>query len=83
MTTAFSHAADGDLRASFLAQPLGCILALGAAAGFWGAVHVAATGSQLGTVCARLLQPRALWGLAGAAAAAWAYKYATWPSGTP
>ncbi len=80
MTTAFAHAADGEFRASFLSQPLGFMLALGAAAGFWGAVHVAATGSQLGTVSARLMQPRALWVLAGLAAAAWAYKFATWPS---
>lgn len=83
MTTAFAHAADGNFRAAFLAQPLGCVLSLGAAAVFWGAVHVATTGSQLGTVSARLLKPWALWGFAGAAAAAWAYKYATWPAAAP
>jgi hypothetical protein len=53
-------------------------MAIGTAAMFWGAVHVAATGSQLGQVSARLLTPGVLWVLAGAAAAAWAYKYATW-----
>ncbi len=78
MTTAFARAADGDLGKSFLTQPMGCILALGTSAGFWAAVHVAATGSQLGMVCARLLRPRLLWGVAGAATAAWAYKIATW-----
>jgi hypothetical protein len=80
MTTAFAHVAHGNFAAGFRAQPLGGLLALGAAAGFWGAVHIAATGSQLGTFSARLLRPRVLWVLAGAAAGAWAYKYATWPT---
>jgi hypothetical protein len=80
MTTAFSHVAHGEFVAGFWAQPLGSVLALAAAAGFWGAVHVAVTGSQLGAYSARMLRPRVLWGLAGAAAAAWAYKYATWPT---
>lgn len=78
MTTAFSHAADGNLLAAVRAQPLGGVLAVGAAAAFWAAGHIAVTGSHLGSSCARLLRPGALWWGAGAVAAAWAYKYATW-----
>jgi hypothetical protein len=78
MTTAFAQAANGDLLASVRSQPMGALLSLAMAAGFWAAVHVAVTGSHLGSVCARLLRPGVIWAVAGAVAAAWAYKYATW-----
>jgi hypothetical protein len=78
MTTAFALAADGQLGTAFRVQPMGCTLVLATSMGFWAAVHVAVTGSQLATVCARLLKPGLLWGVAGATAAAWAYKCATW-----
>ena len=80
MTTAFAHAVRGRLGEAFVAQPFGLLLALGTAAGFWGGVHVALTGSQLGRVCGRLVAPRVLWTLVALAAAAWAYKWATWPA---
>jgi len=58
----------------------GFLLALGAAAGFWVALHITLTGSQLGRTCARMMTPRVLWAMAGLLVAAWAYKYVTWPT---
>jgi hypothetical protein len=80
MTTAFSYAVRGRLGEAFLAQPFGLLLALGTVAAFWGGVHVFLTGSQLGRLCGRLAAPRVLWTLVALAAAAWAYKWATWPA---
>lgn len=80
MTTSFAHAADGDLLGSLLTQPMGMLLAVGTATGFWMALHVALTGSRLGAVAGALLRPRALWTIAGLAALAWAYKFVTWES---
>ncbi len=74
MTTAFAHAADGNLFKSFVVQPFGSVLALLTAGGFWAAVHVALTGSRVGDLCGTLLRPRVMWAVAGAAALAWAYK---------
>jgi hypothetical protein len=79
MTTAFAHAADGSFAASFAAQPMGLILALGTAMVFWGSLHVAIFGSAVGQFAARMVQPTTLWIFGGAAAAAWAYKIVTWP----
>src|SRR3954465_7753926 len=45
MTTAFAHAAHGDLWASFLAQPMGCVLAIVTAMMFWVSLYITATGS--------------------------------------
>lgn len=78
MTTAFAHAADGRVWASARAQPMGMVLAVGSAGAFWGALHVAATGSRLGRVGATMLGGRGLWALAILGAAAWAYKVLTW-----
>lgn len=77
MTTAFAHAAEGELSKSFVAQPGGLVLAVGAAATFWAGLHVAATGSRLGHMFARLLTPR--WIAVGAVVflAAWVYKLVT------
>ncbi len=79
MTTACAYAADGRFLSAITAQPFGFLLALGAATGFWGALHVAATGSRIGPVCGKLLTPTVLWTVTGLAFGAWAYKYATWP----
>jgi hypothetical protein len=79
MTTAVSHATHGQLIQAFRAQPFGLFVAIGTAVGFWIALHVALTGSQLGSLLVRMLQPRALWTLAALALASWAYKWANWP----
>ena len=78
MTTAFAHAADGNLLDSLLTQPMGMLLAVGTAAGFWFALYVALTGSRAGVMALALLRPRSLWILAGLAGAAWVYKLMTW-----
>jgi hypothetical protein len=79
MTTAFALAVHLRPLEAFRAQPMGFLIAVGAAAGFWIALYVAATGSLLGRTCGRLLTPRALWIAAALTAAAWAYKWLTWP----
>lgn len=81
MTTAVSHAAHGRLWASLVTQPFGLLVALGLAGGFWVGLYTAATGSHAGRVYGTLLRPRVLWTLAGLALAAWAYKWAVWPTG--
>lgn len=80
MTTAFAHAAHGRLDSAFVAQPMGAVLSIVTAAGFWASIHVLLTGSRVGEVCGRLLRPRVLWVALGAAGAAWAYKLVTWPT---
>ena len=79
MTTAFAHAADGHLAASFAAQPFGSLLAVGAAVGFWGGAIAAATGSPIGRFLGIMTRPRVLWVVVALAAAAWGYKIVTWP----
>lgn len=74
MTTAFSHAAHGDLPAAFAAQPLGGLLAVLTAAVFAGAVWAAATGARLEVIAARLWGRRAAWLVGFAVVGAWAYK---------
>lgn len=78
MTTAFARAAHGDVSGSLRAQPFAAAVSLATAAGFWGAAHVACTGSRLGGLVATALTPRVLWGAAATAVAAWAYKLFTW-----
>lgn len=79
MTTAFSYAANCDWRHSFIAQPLGALLAFAAATGVWPAVHTAATGSRAGAAFLTLFGPGTLWGLLALLAGSWVYKIATWP----
>lgn len=79
MTTAFAHASHGQFRKAIAVQPMGAALSLATAAAFWIGLYVAVTGSRIGAVCGNLARPRVLWVLAGAGAAAWAYKLYTWP----
>ncbi len=79
MTTSFAHAAEGNLLASFLAQPFGFLLAIASATGFWIALHVALTGSRAAAPLRGLLRPRPLWILTALLAAAWAYKLIVTP----
>ena len=57
---------------------LGASSNFGKVSGPWGALHVAATGSRLGLVAARMLTPRVLWSAAALALLAWGYKWITW-----
>lgn len=81
MTTAFTHAADGNLWQSFVTQPMGMLLSVGTAAVFWIGLYVAITGSRLGEHAARLLQPRTLVIIAALGGAAWVYKLIIWNAG--
>lgn len=78
MTTSVSLASHGAPWRAIATQPVGALVALGAAVGFWACMHVAVFGSRLGRITAPLLTPRwlsiaaALWG------ASWIYKIITW-----
>lgn len=74
MTTAFAGMATARPWTGLVAQPMGAVLALVGAAGFWGALHVAVFGSRLGTILMRALQPRLLWVIGALWAASWIYK---------
>lgn len=76
MTTSFAFAAEGQYARSLLAQPMGLLLCLGAATGFWIVVHTLLTGGRTWIMFEFLTRPRSIWIIAGLAAAAWAYKLA-------
>jgi hypothetical protein len=80
MTTSFAYAVRGRLIDAAVTQPFGLLIALGTGVTFWASLYIALTGSQLGGLVGRAMGPRALWSLAALAAAAWAYKWATWPT---
>ncbi len=74
MTTAFAAAAEGRLIMSFLAQPLGFVLAVLTASTAVVSAFVAVTGSAVGGLFLRLVTPRVGWFAVGALALAWVYK---------
>ncbi len=74
MTTAFAHAAEGDLASSFAAQPMGAVLAVAAAITLLVGIYTALTGSRVALLFQRLWGRRAVWALAIGVVAAWAYK---------
>ena len=74
MTTAFAHAAHGHLLASFLAQPLGCLLAVATAMTFLVSLYVTMSGSRIGSVFTRLWGRHSGWLLAAVVLIAWGYK---------
>lgn len=77
MTTAFSHAAHGDLIGSFVAQPMGMVLALVTAIAVVAGIYTASTGSMLGPFLAGFFGPRLLWIALGLGALAWLWKIAS------
>lgn len=78
MTTAFAHAADGNLLQSTLAQPLGCVLALCTAMALLIGCYTAVTGSRVGIELAGLWTRRTTWWLIGIVIAAWIFKIVTY-----
>ena len=78
MTTAFAHAAEGDLVSSFVAQPMGAVLAVVAAVVLVVGTYTALTGSRLATLFGRLGGRRAAWALVLGFGGAWLYKVATY-----
>lgn len=79
MTTAVTNVAHGRFLDGFKGQPAGALLAILAATVFWGALHVALTGSRLSRVAGKLLGTRCLILAAATILGAWAYKLSTWP----
>lgn len=78
MTTAFAHAADGDVFRALAAQPFGAALAMITAMTMWGCGQIALTGARTWAVVVRGLRPRLMWVAGGSFALAWAYKWVTW-----
>jgi hypothetical protein len=74
MTTSFAHAADGHLLASFMAQPLGFLLAIATAMALLLGAYVAITGSRVAGQLGRLWVRGSGWALLAIALAAWGYK---------
>ncbi len=74
MTTAFAHAADGNLWAAFRTQPMGAVLAVGTAAALLIGVYVAVTGSRVVGMFGRLWGRRTAWALGIAFGGGWVYK---------
>ena len=78
MTTAFAHAANGDVIAAVGAQPLGGLLAIAVAIAFIVGAYVAITGSRVGTVLGRLWGSRTAWLLGALLLLSWVYKIAVY-----
>jgi len=74
MTTAFAHAADGNLVGSFVAQPMGAVLAVATAIALLLGTYTVATGSRVAALFGRLWGRRAAWLFGTAFVAAWVYK---------
>jgi hypothetical protein len=78
MTTAFAHAADGDLAAAAATQPFGAALAVFASVSFWGGLHAGLTGANPW----RLVRPghatRTSIIVVSLFLAAWVYKMIVW-----
>ena len=78
MTTAFAHAAEGDLVSAFVAQPMGAVLAVVTAVILVVGTYTAVTGSRLATLFERLWGRRAAWALVLGFSGAWLYKVAAY-----
>ena len=76
MTTAFSHAADGELITAFSVQPAGTVLAIGMAILVWVAGYAAVTGLSLVGLGRTLASPRTIVALLAVVIIAWAYTLA-------
>ncbi|MEM7228176.1 MAG: DUF2752 domain-containing protein [Planctomycetota bacterium] len=74
MTTAFAHAAEGNLLQSLRTQPLGACLALATAMACLVGAFVATTGSRIGLMYRRLWTRRFIWILGTSVVVAWVYK---------
>lgn len=74
MTTSFAWFSRGNLAASFYVQPMGCVLAVLCAAGFWIALYIAVTGRPAHRLLRRFPMFKAVVGLIIFAALAWGWK---------
>jgi len=78
MTTAFSHAAKGDLLTAMRTQPMGLLLVMGTATVFWTGAHAAASGARVGPALALFNRKSVYLALVAAFLGAWIYKILTW-----
>ena len=79
MTTAFAHAADGDIVAAVVTQPFGALLALATAAVAVSALWVLATDFPVEQYLRAVRWGRLGWLALGLLLAAWGYKiFAVW-----
>jgi hypothetical protein len=74
MTTAFAHAANGNLPAALGAQPVGAVLAVAVAIALLIGAYTAATGSRVAVMFQRLWGRRTAWALGIGVGVAWGYK---------
>ena len=74
MTTSFAYAADGNLLGSFIAQPMGALLAVATAIALLVGTYTVATGSRVAAMFGQLWGRRAAWLLGTAFVTAWVYK---------
>ena len=74
MTTAFAHAANGDLLSSLRTQPMGAMLALVTAMALVLSIYIAITGSKVGSVFRQFWGRWSIWYGVAFAIAAWVYK---------
>ncbi len=77
MTTAFALAADGRFFDSFLAQPLGFLLAVGTAGFAVVSVYVALTGSRMLGAITDKIGGKFWWVLGAVVLLSWGYKMLT------
>lgn len=73
-TTAFAHAADGDLLAAFDTQPMGALLAIATALACIGGMVILLTGAPVDGLVTRYWSVRWTWIVLGLLLVAWAYK---------
>ena len=73
-TTAFAHAADGNILAAFDAQPMGALLAIATALACLGGLVLVLTGAPVEGLVTRYWTVRWTWIVLGLLLLAWAYK---------
>ena len=73
-TTAFAHAADGDILAAFDTQPMGALLAITTALACLGGLIILLTGAPVEGLVTRYWSVRWTWIVLGLLLVAWAYK---------
>lgn len=74
MTTAFAHAADGNLLASFRTQPAGALLSILTAAAALISGYAVIVGVSLVPLAQRVLRPRWIWIIGLIVLLSWGYK---------
>jgi hypothetical protein len=75
MTTAFAHAANGNMVRSIITQPMGWVIAVVSAGVAAACVHAACTGWRAERLLNAIVQPTTIWIAAGGLLAAWGYKW--------